>query len=304
MDDRLAVDERQRVLAVALLDQLQASGELLEELGRPQQAGVLAKTQHPRDEHSRGPIGGEEDTIARSLLLGSADLSVAAEVALDLPRDPLAEQDLRGPPLLPQLPLRAVGVRARVEVGGAPEVVLRLRRVGHFAADAREAEDTDRLALVGAAQQIELPALEQQVVGVHAPGAHLVALHRVVVERDRLLAEDRRLDLRQARGELVAAGRGRDPECHGALLLGRSQRTGPPPGDLLQREPQRLRVGELPVQQVQGSLQCGELLVCELDLGQMEALRAQRVTLLLGRRVRGRSTVSWIPSDSSSARSA
>ncbi len=85
----------------------------------------------------------------------------------------------------------------------------------------------------------------------------------------------------------MAAGGGGDAEPHGALLLGCPQGAGPSPGDLLQRQPQRLGVGELPVEQVQRGLQRRQLLVGELDRGQVEALRAQRVALLLGRRVRG-----------------
>ena len=190
------------------------------------------------------------------------------------------------PSLLAELPVGAVGVRARVEVGRTAEVVLGLGRVGDLAADAREAEHADRLALVGVAEQVELATLEEQVVGIDAPRAHLVALHRVVVEQDRLVAEDRRLDLREASGEVVAAGRGRDAERDRALL-GSLQRAGTPPGDLLQREAQRLGVGEFAVEQAQRGLQRRELLVGERDRGQMEVLRAQRVVLLLGRAVGG-----------------
>ncbi len=100
-----------------------------------------------------------------SLVVRHEDLAVAAEVALDLPCDSLGHQNLRDAKLLAQLPLGTVGVSARVEVGGTPEVVLGLGRVRHFAADAREAEDADRLALVGVAQQVELPPLKQQMEG-------------------------------------------------------------------------------------------------------------------------------------------
>ena len=191
---------------------------------------------------------------------------VAAEVAFDLPGDPLGDEYLGHAPLLAELPVGAVGVGARVEVRRPAEVVLGLGRVGDLAADARQAEHADRLALVGVAEQVELAALEQQVVGVDAARAHLVALHRVVVEQDRLVAEDRRLDLRQARGEVVAAGGGRDAERDRALL-GRPQRAGTPPGDLLQRQAQRLGVGEFAVEQAQRGLQRGELLVGERDRG-------------------------------------
>ena len=55
--------------------------------------------------------------------------------------------------------------------------------------------------------------------------------------------------------------------CSGAL-----QRAGPAPGDLLQREAQRLGVGELAVEQRQRGLQRGQLGVGELDRGQVEVL--------------------------------
>ena len=110
---------------------------------------------------------------------------------------------------LAELPVGAVGVLARVEVGRALEVVLGLGRVGDLAADPREAEDAERVALVRVAEEVELAALEEQVVGVDLARADLVALHRVVVEGDRLVAEDRRLDLGQALREVVAAGAAR-----------------------------------------------------------------------------------------------
>ena len=122
------------------------------------------------------------------------------------------------------------------------------------------------------------------MVGVDAARAHLVALHRVVLEQDRLVAEDRRLDLRQARREIVPARRSRDTQRHRALLR-RAQRARAPPRDLLQRQAQRLGVGEFAVQQAQRGLQRRQLLVRERDRRQVEVLRAQRVVLLLRRPV-------------------
>ena len=223
---------------------------------------------------------------ARRRRLGGLDRPEAPEVALDLPGDAVGDPDLGGADRVAVLPLGAVGVGARVDVGRAAEVVLGLRGVGHLPAHAREAEDAQRAALVAVAQEVELPALEEQVVGVDLPGPHLVALHRVVVEGDRLVAEDRRLDLGQALGELVAAGRAGDRQPHGALV-GRLQRAGPAPGDLLQRQAQRLGVGELAVEERQRELQRRELLVGEGDRREVEVLRPQRVVLLLGDAVGG-----------------
>ena len=85
-----------------------------------------------------------------------AKLAVAAEVALDQPGDPLAQED-RGAALdLAHLPVGALAVVAAVEVLGRREVVLGLGRVGDLAADPREAEDPHLVALVRVADQIEL----------------------------------------------------------------------------------------------------------------------------------------------------
>src|SRR6185437_16443787 len=130
------------------------------------------------------------------------------EMALDLPGDTLAQANLSDSVPVPQLPLRTVGIGARVEIGRAAEIVLGLGRVGNLAANPREPEHPDRLALMRVAEQIELTTLKEQVVGVHAPRADLVASHRVVVEDDRLVAKDRRLDLGQPYRQLVAAGGG------------------------------------------------------------------------------------------------
>ena len=98
------------------------------------------------------------------------------------------------------------------------------------------------------------------------------------------MAEDRRLDLDEPLRELVAAGRRRDAELYG-LLVGRRERARPTPGDLLERETQRLGVGELAVEQRQRRRQGGELGVGEGDRRKVEVLRPQRVVLLLGQPV-------------------
>ena len=52
--------------------------------------------------------------------------------------------------------------------------------------------------------------------------------------------------------------------------------------EVLEREPQRLRVGEPPLQQVQAGLERGELVVVELERRQEVALGAKGVELLAG----------------------
>ena len=158
--------------------------------------------------------------------------------------------------------------------------MLGLRRVGDLAADSREPEDANRVALVRVADQIELPVAEDEVVGVHLAVGDLVALHRVVAELDRLAARDRRLDLRQPLRQLAPAPRGLqlDVDRRGVAL---GQGARPPPRDLLEREPQRLGVGELAVEQDERGPQRRQLLVGELDLRQVVVLGRQRVELRL-----------------------
>ena len=181
---------------------------------------------------------------------------------------------------LPQLPVGAAAVVAAVEVLGRREVVLGLGRVADLALDPGEAEDAHRLALVRVADQIELAAAEDQVEGVDLALRGVAALHREVGELDRLAARDRGLDLRQALGEVAAAGaRGHRHLDRGArLALG--ERVGMAPGDLLQGEAQRLGVGEAAVgEEQQRGRERGELGVVEGDRVEVEVLRRQRVEL-------------------------
>ncbi len=158
--------------------------------------------------------------------------------------------------------------------------MLRLGRVADLATDTGESEYADRVTLVSASDHIELPALEQQLVRIDLALLARVAFHRVVLEHDRLAPEDRRLDLRQALRHLVTVGGAGDAECDGALHR-RVEWARPAPRDLLQREPQRLRVGEFAVEQVQRRPERRQLVIVELDRGEVEVLGRQRVLLLL-----------------------
>src|SRR4051812_36776643 len=119
--------------------------------------------------------------------------------------------------------------------------------------------------------EVELTAAEQQVVRVDLARLLLVAADRVVVEDDRLAAEDRRLDLREPLRQLAPAGSCGDGHPHGRLVRS-AERGRLAPAQLLQREPERLRIRELPVEQVQRRAQGRELLVGELDRRQVEVL--------------------------------
>jgi len=63
--------------------------------------------------------------------------------------------------------------------------------------------------------------------------------------------------------------------------------SGSAPGELLEREPQRLGVRELAVEQAQGGLERGELRVGEGDRREEEGLGREGVVLLLGEAVGG-----------------
>ncbi len=261
-------------LGVALDHRLEPPARLLDQLGRTLDARVLAKAQHPGHHLARVGVVGLEDHA----LVGIVDLAGVAEVAQREPVDPVRQPDSGAADRLAQLPVGADGVVARVELLRAVEVVLGLGRVAHLAADARHAEDPQRAALVRPADQVELPALVQQVVGVDLAALLHVAADRVVVEHDRLAAEDRRLELREALRQVAATGAG----LHGQrdrALLGRVERRGLAPGELLERQAQRLRVGELAVQERQRHAQRAELLVGELDRREVEVLGRQRVVL-------------------------
>src|SRR5947209_14078857 len=104
------------------------------------------------------------------------------------------------------------------------------------------------------ADQVALVSLVEELVGIDAAGPHVVAFHRVVVEDDRLAAEDRRFDLGQALGDLMAAGGAGDPERDGAVLWG-AEWAGTAPGDLLKRQAQGLGIGELAVKEMQGGVE-------------------------------------------------
>ena len=144
------------VVAVALRELLEPLGHLLGELGRIEHGRVLTPVQHPGDHlAARGVLGLEDPALAGRAVAaaGVAEVAVGAEVALDQPCDPVLEEDLRRPLDLAELPLGLASVVAALEVLRRREVVLGLGGVGDLAADPREAEDPDRIALVGAADQ-------------------------------------------------------------------------------------------------------------------------------------------------------
>ena len=153
---------------VALDDAVQPRARLLDELGRAEDAGVLAERERPADQQPRQRVVRAVDGAA---VVALRDLAVGGEVALHLPGDQVGDPDLGGADRLAELPRDAVDVLARVEVVRAREVVLGLGGVGDLALDAVQPELALGAAVVVVADEVELPALEGQVVRVHACAA-------------------------------------------------------------------------------------------------------------------------------------
>ena len=106
----------------------------------------------------------------------------------------------------------------------------------------------------------------------------LVGGDRPVAEDDRALLRDRRLELLQPHRDL-----GREAaaeQAHGDLGRGVVGRVGAAEREVLERQPQRLGVCELPVEQVHGRRERRELGVVEVERRQEVVLLQQRVELL------------------------
>ena len=182
-----------------------------------------------------------------------------------------------------ELPLGAAAELLDVEVGREAEVALAARGEADLGADARDAEVLDDLVVEVLSDHVPGAVLGQQRVRIDRALALLVAADRPVVEADRALLRDRALELAEAAlqlGRVVGV-------AHLDANRGRSRAVVEPSGraaerQVLQREPQRLGVGEAPFEQVQARLQRRELVVVQLERGQEVALGSERVELLAG----------------------
>ena len=104
---------REHRVAVALDEQRRAVLQVTLEVRRAERAGVLAETHHPRGQHPGVRVRGGEHDVAVVAVRG--DRAVAPERALHLPGDAGGDHDLRFADRLAELPVRAVGVVARVK---------------------------------------------------------------------------------------------------------------------------------------------------------------------------------------------
>jgi hypothetical protein len=114
---------------------------------------------------------------------------------------------------------------------------------------------------------------------VDRPLALGVARDRPVAELDRAALGDRRLELGEPPGHLGRVVR--VAHRHPPLGVAAGHREArPPEGEVLQREPEGLGVGELPLEHEERRRQRRQLLVVELELVEEVVLRAQGVELL------------------------
>ena len=118
---------------------------------------------------------------------------------------------------VPDLPGARHAVRLYVEVGRQPEVALAPRREADVAADPGDAEGADGGAVEILADDVPDVLVEPERVGVERALADLVALWRPVVELDRPLLRDRRLQLGKAAGELGRVVRRAYPHALGGV---------------------------------------------------------------------------------------
>ena len=205
---------------------------------------------------------------------------MAARGALDEPGRGGQHADRRDLLALAELPRCAVAPLRRIELGGDAEVALATRREADVAADAREPERADRLAVVVASHEVPLTLAQEQAVGVHRARRLLVGRDRPVREDDRALLGDGRLDLLQALGHLGGEPVAEQPQAHagGGVLA----RVRPAEREVLQGEPQWLGVRELALEQVDARRESCELGIGQVQRGQEVLLALQRVQLLAG----------------------
>ena len=270
---RRLLGERRRLAAVRLLHGAERARDLAPQRRRLDRHGAPVLAQHPRGEQRDRRVLGDEDVVLETTGLAVGALDPPGGVARDL--DPRLAGDVA------DLPRRPAAVLLDVEVGGRAEVALAPRGEANVAADARDAELLPALVVEVLADDVPDAVVGQKRERVHRPLGERVARDRVVRELDRPLLRDRALELRQPAGHLDGVVGVADLDADGGLRRQLAE-AGPAEREVLQREPQRLRVGELAVEEKERRLERGELLVAELELREEVLLRAQRVELLAG----------------------
>ena len=125
------------------------------------------------------------------------------------------------------------------------------------------------------------PRSKRSAYGLTRALALLLAHDRPVLELQRPALRDRALELRQPARKLRRVAR--VVQLDGSRSL-RRRRVEPRTAEreVLERQAERFRVGELALEEIEAGLERGELLVGQLERRQEVALRAQSVQLLAG----------------------
>ncbi len=264
-----------RLALVALADQGEGGCDVPSQLRRVERYRAAVLAQHPGGERADGRERGLEDPVHERARVRERPGDPPGRVAVDVHA---CQPEL----LVADLPGRLAAVVVDYEVRGSAEVTLAAGGEADVGADPRDAE-------------LLAPALVVEILADDVPGAEVVQQRErveralpLVVPRDRPVREldraalrDRRLQLREATGHLGRVVR----VVHGHARLGADERAGEARAaerQVLQREPQGLGVGELPLEHEERRRQRGELVVVELDLVQEVVLGPQRVELLAG----------------------
>ena len=207
------------------------------------------------------------------------DRSRVRERALDPPRGVVGHGDPRGADRLADLPRSRDAVLLDVELRWHAEVTLPPGCEADVALDPRDLEGAHGVAVEVVPNDVPVAVVEAKRVRVERPVAGPRATRAPVAELHRPLLRDRGLELRQPSCELRRVVRGADPHPLGGLCR-RLGEPRAPEREVLEREAERLRVGELALEVVEGRLQRSELLVVQLEAVEEVVLRAEGVELL------------------------
>ena len=278
-DELRAVDpalarEGGRVARVPLRDEREGVGDPRPELGRLERHGAAVLPQHPADERLDARVAASRRRRRRAC------------------RRPRA----CGAPTRPCRPARAIRARRRARrsataaARGGPRRrsrrgsrKSRSRRVAKRMSERMRETRKVRIAARSTSWPItyQTPSSSRSAYGLTLRSVSRSRAGEPVPEGDRPLLRDRRLELREATGELGrVVGR---VDAHALGRVGRRvAESRASEGEVLQREPERLGVGELALEVVERGLQRRELVVVELELIEEVVLLPKRVELLAG----------------------
>ncbi len=255
-------------------DAAQAGGDLTAQRVGFERHCAAVEAEDPGGEVGEAGVRRDEDVVLHVSVRGPVR-------ALDPPGGIARELDPRLADRLAHLPGRRRPVLRGIELLRQPEISLAAGRELDVAPDPEHLERPDRVTLVVAADDVPAALVRQERVGVDRALALDAACDRPVLELDRALLGDRRLELAQPPRELGRVVRIADLDALGDLGR-RVEEARPAEGEVLQCEAERLRVGELALEQIQARLQGGQLVVGELERRQEVVLGSQRVQLLAG----------------------